>query len=83
MHDKITRYIIYIVANSLTTKIERDISEGSVAERSKALVLGTSPKGRGFESHRCQFLFFSPLKIINNHQTLIINIHVQTTDSSR
>jgi hypothetical protein len=35
---------------------------GSVAERSKALVLGTSPKGRGFESHRCHiyfFLFFS------------------------
>ena len=31
---------------------------GSVAERSKALVLGTSPKGRGFESHRCQFIFF-------------------------
>ena len=27
---------------------------GSVAERSKALVLGTSPKGRGFESHHCQ-----------------------------
>ena len=27
---------------------------GSVAEWSKALVLGTSPKGRGFESHRCQ-----------------------------
>ena len=26
---------------------------GSVAEWSKALVLGTSPKGRGFESHRC------------------------------
>ena len=30
------------------------MSVGSVAERSKALVLGTSPKGRGFESHRCQ-----------------------------
>jgi hypothetical protein len=28
--------------------------EGSVAEWSKALVLGTSPQGRGFESHRCQ-----------------------------
>ena len=30
-----------------------------MAEWSKALVLGTSPKGRGFESHRCQknFLF--------------------------
>jgi hypothetical protein len=27
---------------------------GSVAEWSKALVLGTSPSGRGFESHRCQ-----------------------------
>ena len=30
---------------------------GSVAEWSKALVLGTSPKGRGFESHRCQYSF--------------------------
>ena len=30
---------------------------GSVAEWSKALVLGTSPKGRGFESHRCQLTF--------------------------
>ena len=28
-----------------------------MAEWSKALVLGTSPKGRGFESHRCQNLF--------------------------
>ena len=32
-------------------------SQGSVAEWSKALVLGTSPKGRGFESHRCQDTF--------------------------
>jgi hypothetical protein len=29
---------------------------GSVAEWSKALVLGTSPQGRGFESHRCQIV---------------------------
>lgn len=28
-----------------------------MAEWSKALVLGTSPKGRGFESHRCHVLF--------------------------
>ena len=28
-----------------------------MAEWSKALVLGTSPKGRGFESHRCQSNF--------------------------
>ena len=28
-----------------------------MAEWSKALVLGTSPKGRGFESHRCQHNF--------------------------
>ena len=33
-------------------------STGSLAEWSKALVLGTSPKGRGFESHSCQKLFF-------------------------
>ena len=30
---------------------------GSVAEWSKALVLGTSLKGRGFESHHCQKFF--------------------------
>ena len=30
------------------------VTKGSVAEWSKALVLGTSLKGRGFESHRCQ-----------------------------
>ena len=28
-----------------------------MAEWSKALVLGTSPKGRGFESHRCHIFF--------------------------
>ena len=33
------------------------LKKGSVAEWSKALVLGTSPKGRGFESHRCQTFF--------------------------
>ena len=33
------------------------ITRGSVAEWSKALVLGTSLKGRGFESHRCQKIF--------------------------
>ena len=31
---------------------------GSLAEWSKALVLGTSPKGRGFESHSCQSMLF-------------------------
>ena len=30
------------------------LRRGSLAEWSKALVLGTSPKGRGFESHSCQ-----------------------------
>ena len=30
------------------------VMTGSVAEWSKALVLGTSLSGRGFESHRCQ-----------------------------
>ena len=32
---------------------------GSLAEWSKALVLGTSPKGRGFESHSCQKLLMT------------------------
>ena len=35
------------------------VDGGSLAEWSKALVLGTSLKGRGFESHSCQkFAFF-------------------------
>ena len=37
----------------------QDLAEGSLAEWSKALVLGTSPKGRGFESHSDHvFLYF-------------------------
>ena len=40
--------------------------QGSVAEWSKALVLGTSPKGRGFESHRCQMNIFSRQFVANN-----------------
>ena len=36
----------------------QDLAEGSLAEWSKALVLGTSPKGRGFESHSCQNIFY-------------------------
>ena len=46
---------------------------GSVAEWSKALVLGTSPSGRGFESHRCQEKTFSPLHRIElrEHQSLL------------
>ena len=31
---------------------------GKMAEWSKAIVLGTIPKGRGFESHSCQMHFF-------------------------
>ena len=37
--------------------------DGSVAEWSKALVLGTSLSGRGFESHRCQYKLFRIQKI--------------------
>ena len=50
----------YKPANSATTFEERrkQSIQGSVAEWSKALVLGTSPKGRGFESHRCHTFFF-------------------------
>ena len=36
---------------------------GSLAEWSKALVLGTSPKGRGFESHSCQNPFAGHFKV--------------------
>ncbi len=38
---------------------------GSVAEWSKALVLGTSLSGRGFESHRCQSFFLVWVNIKN------------------
>ena len=34
---------------------------GSVAEWSKALVLGTSLSGRGFESHRCHIILHSSI----------------------
>ena len=37
--------------------ISTGVMSGSVAEWSKALVLGTSLSGRGFESHRCQNIF--------------------------
>ena len=43
-----------------------------MAEWSKALVLGTSPSGRGFESHRCQEnTFFSHRIQLQEHQTLL------------
>ena len=32
--------------------------QDSVAERSKALASGASPKGRGFKSHRCHSFIF-------------------------
>ena len=40
--------------------------KGSVAEWSKALVLGTSPKGRGFESHSCQKYFTDHTQIFKS-----------------
>ena len=46
---------------------------GSVAERSKALVLGTSPKGRGFESHRCQKFYGHAF----NHKIFLINYYIK------
>ena len=35
------------------------ILQDSVAERSKAPASGAGPKGRGFESHSCQFCFIA------------------------
>ena len=46
-----------VTLSKSTANISLGNSQGSVAEWSKALVLGTSPKGRGFESHRCQHSF--------------------------
>ena len=45
--------------------IDLDEGNGSMAEWSKALVLGTSLSGRGFESHCCQNDF---LKFISRTQ---------------
>ena len=46
-----------------------------MAEWSKALVLGTSLSGRGFESHRCQENTFFPLPLcrieLREHQGLL------------
>ena len=44
---------------------------GSVAEWSKALVLGTSLSGRGFESHRCQNLFCTTKNGFEKNQNLL------------
>ena len=44
-------------------KIRPSGRKGSVAEWSKALVLGTSPKGRGFESHSCHGAFWPWLDV--------------------
>ena len=41
-----------------------------MAEWSKALVLGTSPKGRGFESHRCQKFYLMKMKEKNSNKQL-------------
>ena len=41
----------------MTRLYKRTLYKGSVAEWSKALVLGTSQKWRGFESHHCHTLF--------------------------
>jgi hypothetical protein len=49
-----------VTLSKSTGNIYNSDNEGSVAEWSKALVLGTSPKGRGFESHRCQHSFANP-----------------------
>ena len=46
--------------------------EGSVAEWSKALVLGTSQKWRGFESHRCQN--FCNDKDMNNKNKILMEM---------
>ena len=48
------------------------VMTGSVAEWSKALVLGTSLSGRGFESHRCQTFFND--KDMNNKNKILMEM---------
>ena len=43
--------------------------QGSLAERSKALASGASPKGREFESHSCHFWHAPLLAEADRHQT--------------
>ena len=57
--ENICRKILYNIGSSVRHFWASSYNKGSVAEWSKALVLGTSPKGRGFESHRCQKHFSS------------------------
>ena len=46
---------------------------GSVAEWSKALVLGTSLSGRGFESHRCQKKILLQENGLDMHESMRAN----------
>ena len=52
--------------------ISTGVMSGSVAEWSKALVLGTSLSGRGFESHRCQTFFND--KDMNNKNKILMEM---------
>ena len=44
----------------------KNAEEDSLAEWSKALASGASPKGRGFESHSCHTFLFPTLLIFFN-----------------
>ena len=57
--------------------------KGSLAEWSKALVLGTSPKGRGFESHSCQIIFCMHsglnLKVKKKKKKMLLQVRLELT----
>ena len=53
------RTYVGLVGGGNTRKKEKKRKrKGEMAERSKAVVSGTIPKGRGFESHSRQLVFF-------------------------
>ena len=58
-HSSQHRTYVGLVGGGNTRKKEKKRKrKGEMAERSKAVVSGTIPKGRGFESHSRQLVFF-------------------------
>ena len=79
------KFLTVAIANK-SKRVSKSVWKGSVAEWSKALALGASPKGRGFEPHHYH-LFLLPLytpsssnNVIYKHYIiqLLINLNIHT-----
>jgi hypothetical protein len=58
--QSISVFYVFLFAQKGLLKVRNTVHVlyyDSLAEWSKALVLGTSPQGRGFEPHSCHFFF--------------------------